>query len=63
MTPRGHFWCGLWAAIGIIMAYQDSLGLEGYIERVRQGWVELPWGVGALIAIIAIWVHVTGRRS
>jgi uncharacterized membrane protein len=39
---------------GAHMAFQDNLGLEDYISYCRAHWVDLPWGVGALICLLTL---------
>lgn len=47
------FSCGAAAALGFMMAIQDWYGLDGYIQHVRDHWIELPWWVGASICVVA----------
>jgi len=50
---RGFF-SSLMIYSGIYMAVQDYMGLEGWIEWLRDHWVDLPWGVGAIGASIGV---------
>lgn len=43
---------GFWA--GIHMLIQDWMGLEGYIEYLREAWINLPWWVGASAAAMCV---------
>lgn len=51
---KSHFWFGMLFSTGLTMAYQDYLGLEAYIERCRVCWIDLPWQVGASMAVMAV---------
>lgn len=55
------FWCGFMTEAGISMAVQDWHGLEGYIEFLREHWINFHWLVGASIAFIALFIYM-GRR-
>ena len=46
---------GALAAFSITAAIQDFLGLEGYIQHVRDTWINLPWWISACIFLFAIW--------
>jgi len=50
------FFFGCLFHIGINMFLQDVLSLEGYINYVRAGWVDMSpwWGIGVItISLIA----------
>lgn len=49
---RMSFWAGAASAGSVLSLYQDWFGLEGYIERVRDGWIS-EW-VSVPIAIAAL---------
>jgi hypothetical protein len=51
------FWCGCVLNMGANWWYQDYLGLERYIERVRQNWVAMHWSIGAAVAIAAFLIY------
>lgn len=46
------FWCGFLVHGGLLMAYQDWLGLESYIEHVNKHWIDLHWLVGFTVFLI-----------
>jgi len=48
----GMFCLGVAFAFAMSMTIQDGFGLEGYIDLLRQNWIQLPWWVGALAMII-----------
>lgn len=45
------FISGIIMALGARMAHADLLGLDGYIEMCRSGWVNMSpaWGFGAMV--------------
>jgi hypothetical protein len=47
----------LWQ-MGFVMAFQDWMGLERYIEYVQANWWDLHWLVGATIVAGAAWGFV-----
>ena len=51
---RAAFFAGVMTSLGVIVAAQDYLGLEAYIEYVRGHWIELPTIVGLLIAGVGV---------
>lgn len=54
-TPNfSMFMLGVLFWIGATMAYQDMLGLDGYIAAVNQGWVDTPMWIGIVIASLAL---------
>lgn len=63
VTVNGRaYWGGVLVALGLIMAQQDWLGMEAYIQHVRANWVTLPWWVGALIALSGV-ILATERKT
>lgn len=73
MTERARYrakvavWWAFGAGIvfrgGVAAAHQDALGLERYLETVRQSWIELPWIVGAGLAVLALLGLVSALRD
>jgi hypothetical protein len=55
---RSSFWYGILFAIAVHIAFEDYLGLEGYVSFVRSHWTELPWAVGATLALF--WCFMQG---
>lgn len=55
------FLCGVSACAGFQMFFQDLKGLDGYIEYLRNNWVDLSPVVGAMglsiNVIIAVWAY------
>ena len=51
-----HFYMGALAAFSIVAAIQDWLGLEGYIQHLRDTWIDLPWWISACTFVFAIWL-------
>ncbi len=47
---------GAATALWVMMMIQDWYGLEGYIQHVRDHWIELPWWVGGAIAALSAWL-------
>lgn len=58
-TPFNAFLMGGLAQIGCMMAYQDWLGLEGYVKSVQSNWVDLHWMVGVSICAFSYWGFYT----
>lgn len=70
MTRLGAFRAGgifaLFIYAGIYMFIQDYLGLEEYIEFLRNHWINLHWGwglasatvgvIGATLCTIVLWI-------
>lgn len=52
------FVAGMYFSSGMTMAHQDWHGLAEYKEYLDEKWVDLHWGVGATIAIIAFMFFV-----
>ena len=48
-----QFFMGILAAFGTMMAIQDWYGLDGYVQMVRDNWIDLPWWVGFAVAVLA----------
>lgn len=40
---------------GLHMLLQDAMGLEAYIDFVRQSWVDTPLIIPALFTVLGIW--------
>ena len=51
-----QFAMGAATALGVMMMIQNWYGLDGYIQQVRDYWIELPWWVGAAIAAWCAWL-------
>ena len=51
-----QFAMGAATALGVVMMIQDWYRLEGYIQHVRDHWIELPWWVGGGIAAWCAWL-------
>jgi hypothetical protein len=55
------FFCGVSAAGGFMMFFQDLKGLDGYIEYLKNNWTDLPPIVGAIgmafNILICIWAY------
>lgn len=55
------FFCGVSAAGGFMMFFQDLKGLDGYIDYLRNNWIDLPPIVGAIgmafNILICIWAY------
>lgn len=66
LRPRQMLWrsfgFGFFAHVGWVMAFQDWLGLEAYIEFCRTNWVNLHWIVGATLAAWMIYEHWQQRQ-
>lgn len=45
------------------MAIQDYYGMEGYIERIREGWFTLSFSVSATIAAVAWLYYLASKRK
>jgi hypothetical protein len=43
--------------VGLRVAHQDYLGLDGWLERVKDGWVDLPVGVGILVVVVGLGLY------
>jgi hypothetical protein len=54
---RRSFWYGLGFGFGFDMLIQDWLGLEGYIEFVREHWREIHWMWGLMIAASCMFLY------
>lgn len=52
------FWLGVLALSGLEAGIQDTYGLEGYIARVREHWMNVPPYVGFGAFAIALLVMV-----
>jgi len=51
-----QFAMGAATALGVVMMIQNWYGLEGYIQHVRDHWIDLPWWGGAAIAAWCTWL-------
>lgn len=55
------FLCGVSAAAGFSMFFQDLKGLDGYIEYLRSNWTDLPPIVGAagmaINILLCVWSY------
>jgi hypothetical protein len=62
-TPYNAFLCGVAMDMGLTMAVQNWMGLEVYIARCQESWVDMPWTVGGGIALLALWgfVSINGK--
>lgn len=49
-----QFYYGILALSGIQMMHQDHLGLEAYLEWVKEHWVVLPPWVGLCLFFFAL---------
>ena len=52
------FLLGFTAAVGAWMCWQDTLGLEAWIARIREDWVTISplWGTGIVVyALIGLY--------
>lgn len=47
-----HFGLGALGMAGLIMAIQDWLGLEAYIQYCREHWINYPWWAGGTIFLL-----------
>jgi hypothetical protein len=54
MAINRSYWYGFFSYMGVNMFIQDWLGLEGYIAFVERNWADLHWGVGLVIAALAM---------
>lgn len=52
------FFCGVSAAGGFMMFFQDLKGLDGYIEYLKNNWIDLPPVVGAAGMALNIFLGV-----
>lgn len=56
--PQGSRWpyfiMGALFYLGAQMAYQDALGLDGYMAALNAGWQDTPVWLGVLIAVLAL---------
>jgi hypothetical protein len=61
-----YMWmAGFAAHAAVMMLYQDFHGLEGYIEIVKNGWVQLHPIVGTLLLMANLywaWVIYRGPK-
>ena len=48
------FWLGFFTCGFGQLAIQDWYGLDGYIARLQDNWVELHWSVFAVQAVITL---------
>lgn len=44
------FWAGVVTHVGLTMMHQDWIGMEAYIEQVRNNWRELHPAIGFCVA-------------
>lgn len=51
-----QFATGVATTLGVVMMIQDWYGLEGYIQHVRDHWIDLPWWVGGGVATGCAWL-------
>jgi hypothetical protein len=55
------FFCGVSAAGGFMMFFQDLKGLEGYIAYLRSNWVDLSPIIGgagmAMNILLCVWAY------
>ncbi|MDP2646770.1 MAG: hypothetical protein Q8P24_17660 [Desulfobacterales bacterium] len=49
-----YFWAGVICTIGFNMSYQDFMGLEKYIDKVRSGWLNVSPLIGIVIMILPL---------
>jgi hypothetical protein len=54
----GWFLGGLMSS-ALSMAYQDSLGLEGYINHLRNHWWNTPLWLGLAVWTVALGICIT----
>lgn len=47
---------GVLFGVGSIMAFQDWLGLDGYIQHLQSHWINLHWGVGVFMAFLGLFI-------
>lgn len=54
--PNTHFTLGCCTAVGLHMAFQEYLGLPGYLEFVAGHWIDVPGGlwIGAAAAVMSV---------
>jgi hypothetical protein len=62
-TPTDHFVYGVIAAAASAAAMQDWMGLDAYVEHVKNNWIHLPWTFDILIFIIAVALHFYYSRK
>ena len=55
---KRSFVYGYLACAGMHMLIQDALGLEGYIQHVREHWINMPWVIGLGIVLIALALYI-----
>ena len=51
-----RFIMGILTALCVMMMIQDLYGLEGYINHLRNSWVEIPWWVSGVFAALFTWL-------
>ncbi len=61
------FWSGLFLSTAIRSLLQDSVGLEGYIEHLRNHWVDasitVPLALVLLVVTVAMYVMASADED
>lgn len=59
------FYAGVLVVSGLMMAWQDYLGLEKYVAHARLTWVDLSpyWGLVAALVGALLYYHALNRRQ
>jgi hypothetical protein len=54
--PNTHYALGCSTVAGLHLAFQDYLGLTGYLEYVAGSWIDVPGGfwIGGAVAVLSI---------
>jgi len=53
---RLSFWSGFYIAIAIIGFLQAWLGLERFVELLKERWIQLPWWVWLFLIILNLFL-------
>ena len=48
-----NFWAGFITSIACLMLWQDYCGLDGYIARLRESWIEPVYTIPIAILVLA----------
>lgn len=48
------FWSGLCVSLASNSLYQDAFGLERYIAKVRENWIDPIWTIPSAVTLMLI---------
>ena len=63
MKKSDYFFSGSIFAIGFYTFIQDWLGLEGYIQFIRDNWIDMHWIAGITIMCFSFFYPLINKGN